>query len=107
MTAAVPPAFDEWCVVELLGHRRVVGRVREATFPAGFLRIDEPGGRTQLVSPGALYAMHPVTEAVASKLAGDWRSEPVSRWELERAGAIDAAGDGDDEDEDQDEEGPF
>lgn len=85
MSRTLAPAFDEWCIVELLGHRRIAGRVREATFPAGFLRIDEPDGRTQIVNPASLYALHPTTEEIVRSLANDWRSEPVTRWEIERA----------------------
>ncbi len=82
MTTEIPPGFDEPCVVEMMGHRRVVGRVRQAEFPAGFLRIDEPDGRTSLVSPSAVYAMHPVSEDVVKALAEKWRSEPISKWDL-------------------------
>jgi hypothetical protein len=83
MSADVSPAFDEWCIVELLGHRRHVGRVREAAFPAGFLRVDEPAGRTLFVNPAAVYALQVITEEVASRLADRWRTDPVARWELE------------------------
>lgn len=80
------PGFDEWCIVELLGHRRVAGRVREMTMAgAGFLRIDEPDGRTQLVSPTAVYALHPVDRDLALAVAKEWRTEPISRYELKRA----------------------
>lgn len=83
MSANLPPAFDEWCVVELLGHRRLAARVREHTLAGvGFLRLDEPGGRTQFVSPAAVYALHPVTEPVVVAMAAEWRTDPVARWEL-------------------------
>ncbi len=82
MSAEIPPGFDEWCVVEMLGHRRMVGRVREATFPAGFLRVDEPDGRTAIIAPASLYAIHPVTEEEARAVADKWRTEPIARWEL-------------------------
>lgn len=83
MTVQTPPAFDEWCIVELLGHRRIAARVREQTVAgAGFLRLDEPGGRTQLVSPAAVYALHPTTEEVVTAMASQWQTEPIARWEL-------------------------
>lgn len=83
MTVETPPAFDEWCIVELLGRRRLAARVREQTVAgAGFLRLDEPDGRTQLVSPAAVYALHPTTEAVVTAMASQWRTEPIARWEL-------------------------
>lgn len=100
---ATPPAFDEWCIVELLGHRRLAGRLREQTLAgAGFLRLDEPGGRTQLVSPGSVYAIHPTTREVVHALAEKWRTEPVQRWELP-AGVVQVP----DDLSDLDDEGPF
>lgn len=95
--AETPPAFDEWCVVELLGRRRLAARVREQTIAGvGFLRLDEPDttdgdgstwipGRTQYASPASVYALHPTTEEAARSLAGAWRTEPVQRWELPAA----------------------
>jgi len=72
--------------VELLGHRRTAGRVREVTIAgAGFLRLDVPGGRTQIVSPSSVYALHPVDEALAIGVAKSWSEEPLSPWELEKA----------------------
>ena len=81
--------FDEWCVLELMGHRRLAGRVREVQLAgAGFLRLDIPatdghGPQTQYVAPGSVYALHPTTEVIATAAAGNFRPAPVSRWELE------------------------
>jgi hypothetical protein len=83
--------FDQWCILELLGHRRLAGRVREVQLAgAGFLRLDVPatdghGPQTQYVAPGSVYALHPTTEEIATAAAAGFRPEPVSRWELERA----------------------
>lgn len=83
--------FDEWAIVELLGHRRLAGRVREVQIAgAGFLRLDIPdcGGhpaQTQFVAPGSVYALHPTTEAIATAAAANFRPQPVNRWELEWA----------------------
>ncbi len=81
-------AFDEWCILELLGHRRLAGRVREVQLAgAGFLRLDVPstkghGEQTQYVSPGSVYALHPTTEDIATAAAARFRPAPVQRWEL-------------------------
>ncbi|MEM8558795.1 MAG: hypothetical protein AAGG50_13330 [Bacteroidota bacterium] len=32
--------FEQWALVELMGHQRLAGFVSEADFPAGFVRID-------------------------------------------------------------------
>lgn len=98
--------FDQWCVLELMGHRRVAGRVREVQLAgAGFLRLDIPateghGAQTQFISPGSVYALHPVDEAVARHMAGQLRPEPVHRWELPSAEVV-----GDDPDYDPGYEG--
>jgi len=86
LTDNTEPADLGWSIVEMLGHRRVAGYVREQTVAgAGFLRIDGPnGGRTQLVSPGSIYAIHPTTEEIVRRVAGQWATAPVSRFELER-----------------------
>lgn len=104
------PAFDEWAVIELMGHRKLAGRVTEQQIAgAGFLRLDVPGDDTnaavtQLYAPSAVYAIHPTSEAIARHVASQWRYQPVSRWEL--AAAAPAKTDDDAEDYDED-GGPF
>jgi len=84
-------SFAEWMILELMGHRRLAGRVREVQLAGvGFLRLDIPEcdgdpGRTQYISPGSVYALHPVDEATARQAAAAWRPEPVHRWELPAA----------------------
>lgn len=83
--------FDQFAIVEMLGHRRVAGRVREVQLAgAGFLRLDVPAtdghaAQTQYISPGSVYALHPVDEATAVAVAAHCRPEPVHRWELPAA----------------------
>lgn len=79
--------FEGWCIVELLGHRRLGGYVREQEIAGkGFIRIDLPAteehdGATQYVNPDSLYALTPTTEAIARRIAED-APMPVTRWEL-------------------------
>jgi hypothetical protein len=80
-------AFEGWAVLELMGHRKLAGYVREQNVAgAGFIRIDVPGDQgsiaTQFYSPGSLYCMTPVTEDIARRFAAGCRPEPVTRWEL-------------------------
>ncbi|OHV46633.1 acetyltransferase [Parafrankia soli] len=87
-TSTNAEAFDEWAIVELMGHVRRAGRVREQDIAGvGFLRLDIPTGPdstiTQLISPKAIYAITPTTEDLARKAAGRWIPEPVQRWELQ------------------------
>lgn len=82
------PTFEGWAILELMGHRRLAGYVREQTVAgAGFLRIDVPGPdgtpvASQLYSPGALYCLTPTTEDIARRVAAGCQPEPVTRWEL-------------------------
>lgn len=84
-----PPAFAEWTIVELMGHRRLAGRVTEATIAgAGFLRIDVYAGKakkpaaTQFVAPASVYALTPTTEDICRHLGITEQPAPVSRFEL-------------------------
>jgi hypothetical protein len=84
--------FEGWTIMELMGHRRLAGYVREQEIAGhGFLRLDvfcgteaEPMA-TQLYSPASVYAMTPTTEALARKIADSSRPAPVARWELPAA----------------------
>lgn len=77
--------FDQWCVIEMLGHRRLAGHVTEAQISgASFLRVDIPGEPqvTQYIAPGSVYAIHPTTEEIVRSVAARFRPAPVQRWEL-------------------------
>lgn len=71
MTEPDQTPFATWCIVEQMGHRRLVGHVTEVQIAgAGFLRLDEIGtddspGRTQFLAPASIFALHPVDEAMA------------------------------------------
>lgn len=79
------PSFEGWAVVELMGHRKITGRVSEATLAGGaFLRIDVPSSppATQFYAPAAIYCITPTTEATARGYAQRNVPEPVTRWEM-------------------------
>lgn len=77
-----------WCILELLGHRRLGGYLTETEIAgSGFLRIDVPGidggnSVTQFVTPASVYAITPVTQEMAEAVAKRNQPEPVPRWEL-------------------------
>lgn len=83
--------FEGWAILELLGHRRLGGYLSEAVVAgASFLRIDIPQAEdraavTQFYSSGAVYAITPTTEEVATAAARYVRFQPVNRWQLEPA----------------------
>jgi hypothetical protein len=105
--------FADWAILELMGHRRLGGFVREEEIAgAGLLRIDIPCEPpvTQFYSPAALYCLTPTTEEIARALAQRFRPEPVHRYELPAETTITAVplprehgyfhGDPDDDDDD-------
>jgi hypothetical protein len=83
--------FEGWAILELMGHRRLGGYVRQAEIAgAAFVRVDVPApaesadeiAATQFYSPQAVYCLTPTTEEVARALAASERPAPVHRWEL-------------------------
>ena len=80
--------FDSWAIVEMLGHRRVIGRVTEQVIAgAGFIRIDVPGeggdpAVTQIVAPASIYCITPVSEQVARLTARARPVRPITTWDL-------------------------
>ena len=76
-------SFEEWVILELMGHRRLAGKLTEATIGgASFVRIDIPGSASQFYSPSAIYCITPTSEEIARQVALNNIPEPVSRWEL-------------------------
>lgn len=95
-TAAV--VFEEWAVLELMGHRRVAGKVTEQQIAgAGFIRIDIPSDppATQFYAPSSVYAITPTTEEIARAIAKEGDHGPINRWELRRMLEAPAAADDD------------
>lgn len=86
MSEQQPQSF--WAIVELMGHQRMAGLVTECTFAgAGMLRVDVPEGEggaafTCMISPSAVYAINPVSEAVARAMAQRYRPQPLNEWEI-------------------------
>jgi hypothetical protein len=79
--------FKEWCILELMGHRRLGGLVSEAEVGGiPFLRIDIPSDPpvTQFYGKAAVYAMTPTTEEIARAVSQHFHG-PVSRYELPAA----------------------
>ena len=105
--------FEGWCIVELMGHRRLAGHVSEQEIAgAAFVRLDVPGakdqtGATQFYAPAAVYCITPTTEDIARRVATSSQPAPVQRWELAapREEATDAEAFDDDGEEDEDDQG--
>jgi hypothetical protein len=82
----VSDSFEQWAILELMGHVRLAGKVTEEEhFGAKLGRIDIPNGdgfTTQWFSGGSIYRLTPTTEAIARGVALRNQPEPVHRWEL-------------------------
>lgn len=78
--------FEQWAILELMGHVRLAGKVTEEEhFGAKLGRIDIPNGdgfTTQWFSGGSIYRLTPTTEEIARGVALRNQPEPVHRWEL-------------------------
>lgn len=86
-------AFEQWCMVELFGHARIVGLAREDEIAGkGFLRVDVPetpgkAGYTRFIGGDAVYSITPMTEEDARRLASEFVNPPLEPWLLPRLGA--------------------
>jgi hypothetical protein len=82
----VSDSFEQWAILELMGHVRLAGKVTEEEhFGAKLGRIDIPnsdGFTTQWFSGGSIYRLTPTTEDIARGVALRNQPEPVHRWEL-------------------------
>ena len=80
--------FEEWVILELMGHRKLAGLVKEQTIGGvSFVRLDifREGGNvvvTQLYNPSAIYCMTPTTKELAMRFSVGHTPAPVTRWEL-------------------------
>ncbi len=103
----------QWCILELMGHRRLAGLVSEVKIAGqGFLQIDIPdldpdNWTTQFYAPSSVYGITPTTEEIATTVATQSASRPVHTWELRALDAGEPDWEDDDIDDDELSEGPF
>ncbi len=87
--------FEEWAVVEIMGHKRFAGLVTEqAVGGTSFVRIDVPAIQlkpgevlppfTKLFGAASIYCISPCTEETARAFAATIRSESFARYEAPR-----------------------
>jgi hypothetical protein len=81
--------FECFAILELMGHRRLAGKVTEAAIGGGsFIRIDMPmkdgSNSTQFYSPGSIYCITPTTEEIARTMSMAYQPEPVNPWEFKQ-----------------------
>ncbi len=81
--------FDEWAIVEVMGHQRYAGRVTEQTIGgAAFIRIDVPvcgnvAAYSKLLSPSAIFSITPTSESIARDAVKHFRSPPLSIFDFD------------------------
>ena len=79
-------AYEGWAILELMGHRRLGGRVCQVEqYGTVMIRVDVPDGEgwsTQFYGGGSIYCLTPTTEAIARAVAARNKPEPVHAWEL-------------------------
>jgi hypothetical protein len=80
--------FEQWAIVEIMGHRRFAGLVTEqAIGGASFVRVDVPAvdglpAFTKLLGAGSIYAITPTTEATAKQAATSFRCRAFSEYDI-------------------------
>lgn len=82
-------AYAGWAIVELMGHRRMGGKVQEVSmFGSSMMRIDVyplEGGEassTHFYGSSAIYAIHPTSERIARAVHDKEMPQMVYRYEL-------------------------
>lgn len=80
--------FDQWCVVEIMGHKTLAGRVTEQTIAGDkFLRIDVPEcsgipSFTQIFGTKAIHSMAPMEKETCLVAVRRLRAKPVDPFVL-------------------------
>jgi hypothetical protein len=81
--------FEGWAVLELMGHRKLSGKISEQAVGGGsMLRIDmycgeeEKPTATQFYGVQSVYCLTPSTEELCRQYAAQCVPQPVARYEL-------------------------
>jgi hypothetical protein len=91
-----PTKFEQWCLVEIMGHVRLAGLCSEAShFGTALLRVDVPevtlaGGETiqaftRFFGGSSIYSITPVSEETARCAAVSYQTKPVQEWDIRQA----------------------
>lgn len=96
------PPFESWAVLELMGHRKRPGFVREVEIAGGkMLRVDVHGENdtviTEFYGVASVYALRPVSEEIARDAARYTDLRPIRPVEYREREALPAPDDDEDE----------
>ena len=84
----VATKFEQWCILEIMGHQTYAGLVTEQTLGgASFVRIDVPESEgipafSKCFGAASIYCITPVTEEIARLRAKSLRQAPLSVYDL-------------------------
>ena len=103
--AEVEQPADNWAIVEIMGHRKHIGRVRNVQkYGAGMLEVNVPNRdgsvkSTHYYGGAAIFAVTPISEAQAlATLKRDWDyDDQVAQRRLAPPTSDDDSGDDDDD----------
>lgn len=82
------PKFDQWAIVEIMGHQKYAGRVTEQPIAgSAMVRVDIPATSkqpafTKLFGPSSVYALTPTTEEIATAIAAELGVAPITVYDL-------------------------
>lgn len=84
----MPDKFEQWCIVEIMGHQTYAGLVTEQVLGgASFVRVDVPESEgipafSKCFGAASIYCITPVTEEIARLRAKSLRQAPLSVYDL-------------------------
>lgn len=80
--------FEEWCLVEIMGHVRLAGFVSEQVIGgASFVRVDVPETEghpafSRMFGASAIYSISPIGRELAHDMASQLDAVPIQRYDL-------------------------
>ena len=82
--------LEQYAIVEMMGHRKVIGKITESDIGTGsLLKVtvlgkDGSPERTEYIGVGSIYCLTIVTEEVAKNAAERYSPEPTWAYALNR-----------------------
>lgn len=100
-----PAKFDQWAIIQVMGHTAYAGRVSEASIGgASFLRVDVPAvdgcqAFTKFLGAGSIFDITPCDEETALRAAKSFGVRPFAHLTTVRVPALQHHADADEPDD--------